>query len=391
MKRPPHRGLRLGLVFALAVAVLAVSPAGGTQASWHDVERVELGILSTEQVGLAVTSGTDRARVTNTSTASEVTWSPTKVTALPVGRTTSAEASGILDGLSVDYRTDSAASQARWRAGKSTGAGRDVTGPAATLAAGDGAELHRRVAPIDQNQLIRRYGARSVTLTTDLTASATAAPSWGATAQNVARYQVPFPAPGGLSCTDGSWFILERPATLTWSWAGSNQAAHPAVAGWEVLVEQNGSWVSWDGVIRTSSGQLRAEISRNDMDLWSSRVVKIRAYPFRTGDGSVDRSTYVDSTETISVSRHLANPVRCGGRGTATVSRAASSSELRARAADEQQLVEEQAEDQAQDLPAPNEEGTDTPVPDSTEPETTEPAETTEADTPQTETVEEHP
>lgn len=388
MKRPPHRGLRLGLISALAVAVLAVSPAGGTQASWHDAEQVELGTLSTEQIELEATSGTDHTTVTNTSTASEVTWSPTKVAATPMGRTTSAEAAGILDGLSVDYRTDRAASKARWRAGKGTGAGRDVTGPTATLAAGDSAELHRRISPVDQNQLIRRYGARSVTLTTDLTASAIAAPSWGATAQDTTTYQVPFPAPDGLSCTDGSGGTSGRSAVLTWTWAGSNQATHPAVASWEVLVEQDGTWTRWDGVIKSGSGHLRAEISDDHMPKGGERTAKIRAYPFRTADGSVDRSVFIESRETTALQRPGNSHVRCGGLGTAA-SRAASPTELQARAGEDQQPVEThktgEDEEQVQRVPASNEDGSGTSIPDTTE------AGTTEPDIPETETTEEHP
>lgn len=268
----------------------------GTRAGWRDGESVAPGALATDTVALAVArTGAGTASVTNASGAASVTWSPTAVTASPAARTTAAEAGAVLSGLTLGYGTDCSATN-RWRAQAGSGATRPVTGAPASLAAGAGSALCLAAAPTNADALVRSHGARSVTLSTNVTATADVAPEWTASGQATATYQVPFPRPTGLTCQDGSHAALlgERPAVLTWSWAGST-VPQPAVARWEVVTQhRDGTWHALDKVV---TGSLRVEIFRKDLVSadWVQRF-KLRAYPF-TADGRVDRSVYVESDE----------------------------------------------------------------------------------------------
>ncbi len=265
----------------------------GAHAGWRDGESVAPGALATDTVALAVArTGAGTASVANTSGAASVAWSPTALTAAPAARTTVAEAGAVLSGLTIGYGTDCAATD-RWRLQAGSGPTRSVTGAPAPLAAGAGSALCLAAAPADADALVRAHGARSVTLSTTVTATADVAPEWTATGQATATYQVPFPRPAGLACASGSYLLnLERPAVLTWSWAGS-ATLQPAVARWEVVTQhRDGTWHPLD---KTVSGTLRAEIYRGDLVSagWVQRF-KLRAYPF-TADGRVDRSVYVES------------------------------------------------------------------------------------------------
>jgi hypothetical protein len=150
-----------------------------------------------------------------------------------------------------------------------------------------------------------------VALTTTVTAAADAAPTWTATGEAQATYQVPFPQPTALSCTSGSYLDLtETPANLTWSWAGST-TAQPAVALWELL--HQGADGSWQAVDRSITSTLRADVSRSDLPSdGTAQIFTVRAYPFSTS-GQVDRSIYIESDTVAALRRDSLDAPVCDG------------------------------------------------------------------------------
>jgi hypothetical protein len=280
-----------------------------TEAGWHDGENVALEPVTVDQVGLTVTrTGAGTWSVTNTSGSASVTWGPTAVSAAPLGATTSTQATDVLSGLTIGYGTD--CSTQRWQA-QSGGATRPVTGTVAALAAGASSGLCAQVTPTNATTLVRNYGARSVALTTTVSAAADANPTWTATGAAQATYQVAFPQPTGLTCQSGSYLLLlETPAKLTWSWAGST-SSQPAVALWELVGQASDG--SWQTVNRSIAGSLNVDVYRSDLPSNdTARKFKVRAFPFSTS-GNVDRSVYIESGTVASLRRNgLGAPV-CDG------------------------------------------------------------------------------
>lgn len=319
-RRPGGTSPWWALLAAGALAVVAVSPTGSTQAGWNDHEEVALSAITTDRVGLSATpvtapvvSGTratTSTTVTNTAHAATLEWSPTSVTATAGARTTSAEAAGILAGLTIGYGADCAAPQ--WSAGATTGATRAVTGAARSLAPGATTTLCQTTTV--SNDLVRAYGARTVTLTTTVAGALPGTPQWSAAASMTTDVRVPFPAPSAMTCTSGhiDWLRREQPAQLSWSWAGSTSAAQPAVAAWEVLVQQRDG--RWTTVEESVSGTLSASIYRSDFTggliFPVHQQFKVRAYPFAT-NGTVDKSIYVESDQVVSMTREVVDGVRC--------------------------------------------------------------------------------
>jgi hypothetical protein len=303
---PAAQGRRIDLTATVAWNVTQES----TPAGWRDGESQPLQPLTTDQVGLTVTrTGAGTATVTSTSRAASLTWAPTSVSAAPVERTSATEATGVLSGLTIGYGTDCTAAP-RWQA-QAGGTTRPVSGTGAALAAGASSGLCARVTPTDSTTLTRTYGARTVGLTTAVTAVADAAPTWTATGAAQATYQVAFPQPTGLTCTSGSYTLLsETPATLTWAWAGST-TTQPAVALWELV--RQGTDGSWQTVSTSSTGTLRANVYRSGLlSTGTAQSYKVRAYPFSTS-GGVDRSVYVESDTVAMLRRDLLGAAVCDG------------------------------------------------------------------------------
>ncbi len=281
-----------------------------TLTGWHDGEQVALEAVTTDRVGLTVTrTGAATASVTNTSGSASVTWAPTEVSAAPVDGTTDAEATGVLSGLTIGYGTD-CSSIPRWQA-EAGGETRPVTGAGAALVAGASSGMCAQVAPTDAVALVRMYGARTVTLTTTVTAAADVAPAWTATGEAPATYQVAFPQPTGLSCTSGSYLLLtETPARLAWTWAGST-TSQPAVALWELVTQRTDG--SWRTVAQSVTSALRANVYRSELaSSGTAQAFKVRAYPFSTS-GGVDRSVFVESDTVALLRRDLLDAAVCDG------------------------------------------------------------------------------
>ncbi|GAA4415202.1 hypothetical protein GCM10023169_01300 [Georgenia halophila] len=311
--RRTHRGW--ALLGAAVLAAVVVSPSGETQARWHDHEDVTLGTMTTDTVGMSVTStGPTTSAVTNTSGSATLAWAPTEVTATPDARTTGAEAAQILGGLVLGY--DDCNGGSSWSTGTTSGTTRTITGAPTTLAAGQTSSLCQPVSVTDELALIRSAGARSVDLTTTLAGSAVEAPAWSTTATTSTDVTVPFPQPTSVSCRDTKPGLLGIPTriepVIEWSWAGTNVAGQPAVALWEVLV-QNGSG-SWNPVRTVTSGTMQVTLTNYDLPqpAWTSYSVKVRAYPF-TANGQVDRGAYVESDLMVRLGHRITTPPVCDG------------------------------------------------------------------------------
>lgn len=316
--RRPGAGRRgWALLAAGALAVLAVSPTGATQAGWTDREEVVLPAVTTDRVGLMATpptapvvsgaTATTSTTVTNTAQAAALTGGPASVTARPGVRTTPGEAAAVLAGLTIGYGADCAAAP-QWTAGPTTGSTRAVTGTPSTLAPGATTTLCQTTTAPDA--LIRSHGARAVTLTTALAGAVPGTPAWAGTAVMSTDVRVPFPQATGLTCTSGSieW-LREHPAQLTWSWAGST-AVEPAVARWEVLTQEHDG--RWTVVDESVSGTLTASIYRSDIGVLATQAFKVRAYPF-AANGGVDRSVYVESDQVVRIQRPVLGAATCAG------------------------------------------------------------------------------
>lgn len=303
MSTPTRTAATLAGLLAVALAVVVLAPSGTTLAGWSDREEVVLQPMTTDTVGLAVArTGTATASVTNTAGAAAVTWAPTAVTATAGAGTTPAQAAEILRGLTVGYGTDCAA-RPRWTAPAGSGATRTVTGPGAPLAAGATGALCQQVVPQDAAALARDHGGRSITLTTQLSATADVARAWTAGAQTDATYRVPFPRPSSLTCRSGSFSLFggEKPSVLSWTWAGEAKAAQPAVARWELLTLENGTWKQVDESV---GGTLTANVFFADFPFFgvSAQPFKVRAYPFAR-DGRIDTSVYAESDTQVWVTK----------------------------------------------------------------------------------------